>query len=171
MRLIAKGASWGRISTCVCYNHGTSPSRLSGRSWFGGRRTAVSLTAFWSVGEQREIMPATCCSLEPVRSADDSCHRLVLLCLSILAAPAQPSRVRPGRKCTSCHHSSSGSRLPRTGRALRRGEFFTIRSCHSLVKALHSVRASDNARQEHNRGRPPDLYLARHTQQAVNPTA
>lgn len=36
--------------------------------------------------------------------------------------------------------------LPCTRRALRRGEFFTIRSCHSLAETLHSVRASDNAR-------------------------
>ena len=57
--------------------------------------------------------------------------------------------------------------LPCTGRALRRGEFFTIRSYYSLVKALHSVRASDNARQGHNRDRchrQTYIWLVTHSQ-------
>lgn len=57
--------------------------------------------------------------------------------------------------------------LPRTRRALRRGEFFTIRGCDSLAKASYSVRASDNARQEHNRDRchrRTYIWLATHSQ-------
>ena len=119
------------------------------------------------MSDQREIVQAAGCA---VRRDDDSCHRLALLCLSVPAAPAQrrnPVVLDQTKSAQAVTPRRSGSCLPRTRRALRRGEFFTIRDCDSLAKAPYSVRASDNARQEHNRDRchrRTYIWLVTHSQ-------
>jgi len=115
--LSRKGASWGRISTCVCYNHGISLSRLSGRSWFGGRSTAGRADSLLIRGRRTRdcasSIASVCCPLRR-RLVSPPCPPLPLYLLRQLN-PVVPDQTRNAQAAAApqglvCHRACSKAR-------------------------------------------------------------